>query len=830
MNMSLFKNYLVVALRHLKRNKTFAVVNIVGLSLGMTAAIVIGDYLRFETSFDDFHEQSENIYRVTTEWNSHITPEDKRATTMAWAGPGAKEAFQEVVDYTRFAPLHAISGEASIVFNDTPIQENNIYLADPGFIKVFSFHLLAGNPGSLLNDPNNMIITRSVAERYFKGMDALNKTVTLNAQNLTTNEFRITGIVDDPPPNSHIQFDFIISYNAIPKGLDSGSTYWHWDFTYCYLLLHPNVDVQVLAQKMSDLRVHDFGKEFGVWNDQVNFKLQRITAIHLKSSLKSELSVNSDNNAITFLTIIAFGILLSAYINYINLSTVSALQRRKEMGVRKVIGSSSRQLLTHVIAESLSINILSFILAIVLAYFFERCLSSVISIPWMLLNFELPSTQTVLLFSGVLLTGVLLSVIYPAYVLSSFRPAEVLKGNMNNKKGGGRSPLRNILTISQFAFCLLFIIGAFTLYRQLQFMRNYDLGMNTERVIVVNGYGFQSYNEYLNFKRIAESSPAVASVGYETAAPGDDIMMLGLRPKLAVKGNDVSAELKLVSVDEGLFNTLDINLLAGRQFESSIVSDSNAVMLNAEAAKILGYADPTSIIGQIIGGSKDKDLISGIIGEAKVVGVVADFHQRSLKNPLDPMIFVPSWNLDLGWNKRYYFIKVNGDTKEQSSAVALIRDAWIRSSPSHPFNYYFLETSIAQHYRYENDVAGLFVLFSGLSIFISALGLFGLIAFITINRTKEIGIRKVLGASVSSILTLLSGNIVRMLVVATIIALPLSWYAISRWIERYAFRIEISPVLFIWPILCVFMVAITTVVLRSLRTARDKPVNSLRQE
>jgi putative ABC transport system permease protein len=361
-------------------------------------------------------------------------------------------------------------------------------------------------------------------------------------------------------------------------------------------------------------------------------------------------------------------------------------------------------------------------------------------------------------------------------------------------------------------------------------MRNYDLGMTTERVIVVNGYGFQAYTEYLNFKRIAESAPAVTSVGYATAAPGDDIMMLGLRPRLGVRGNDASAEVKLISVDESLFKTLGIRLLAGRQFESGNIGDSTAVMLNVEAAKLLGYADLNSIIGQTIDGSKDKDIIAGTIGAVKVVGVVADFHQRSLRNPLDPMIFVPSWNLDLGWNKRYYFIKVNGDDKEQSAAVALIRDAWIQSSPSHPFSYYFLETSIAQQYRYENDVAGLFVLFSCLAVFISALGLFGLIAFITISRTKEIGIRKVLGASVSSILTLLSGNIVKMLVVATAIALPVSWYTISRWIERYAFRIEIGPLLFIWPVLCVFVIAITTVVLRSLRTARDNPVNSLRQE
>ncbi|MEP6736838.1 MAG: ABC transporter permease [Chryseolinea sp.] len=827
MNSTLISNYFTTAYRHLTKAKVFAFVNILGLALGMSAALLIYEYTLYERSFDTFHDGSENIYRVTTVWNKHLTPEDKRATTMPWSGPNVKEAFSEVLDYARIAALEPMTGTNSVSNGTVSFQEQNIFMADPGFLLIFSFELVQGDDNTALNEPGNIVITESIARKYFRGKDPIGSTLFMQADNLVTGDFKITGVIKDPPVNSHLQFDFLLSYKAIPSMLSDGSTYWHWDYTYCYLKVRPDTDIHNLEQKMSELRTHQYGKDFGTWNDQVDFKLQPIRDIHLNPSLRAEPSQNSDGRSVQFLMIVGFCILASAYINYFNMSTVSLLERRKEIGVRKVVGSSRAQLVLQFTAESFLINLFAFVVSIGLCFLSKPLLEYAFNIKWPDIN-DVRVLKEVFAAAVMLFTGVLLSSLYPSIVFTGFRPVDLLTGSMTSAGTAKNSfSMRHALTVAQFVFCFGFITGTIIIYRQLQFMQNHDLGMNMDRVVAIRGFGFQPYSEYQDFKHRLMSSPAVTSIGWSTAAPGDEVMMLGLRPMIKIEGEIDSAELKLVSIDEDFLSTLDIRLLAGRNFDPSIKTDSFAVVINEAAADALGFKDPNDLLGKTL---------TGILGErspVKIVGVTRNHHQRSLKDKFEPILYVPSWQLDLGWNNRYYFIKLDKDFLAKNSLDASIRElqlGWNQTSPKHPFSYTFLDSKFEDQYKSDVAFGKLFLYFSIFAVFIACLGLFGLVSYITLQRTREIGIRKILGATVKNILVLLTGDIVRLMILAAIFAVPLSWYIFDNWLQAYAFRISIGVALMCIPIGVIGLISILTVVFRSYNVATANPVDSIRHE
>ncbi len=822
MNAMLLRNYFKVSYRYLVKNRTFAIVNILGLALGMAAALLIYDYTRFEKSFDTFHVNADNIFRVTTAWNPTSTPGDVRATSVPWSGPGVKEAFPEVIAYSRFAPLHAMSGDKTISYNGVQIEEADIFLADPGFLRMFSFEMLEGNNETALNEPGNVVITKSVADKYFRDLDPVGKTVSLKAENLTESNYTITGVLQDPPENSHMKFDFLVSYNAIPSMLASGSTYWHWDFTYCYLLLRPDADAKELERKIAELRVSLFGKEFGDYNDVVKFRLQPIKDIHLYSSLRGELRLNGDGRSIEFLIIIGVCILLSAYINYVNLSTVKAVERRKEIGVRKVVGSTRRQLMLQLFVESMVINIIAFVLAILIAVGSAPLVEYAFAVKWPAFEFGFPSLRLMGYVGALLATGIFISAIYPAFVMTSFKPSVVLKGSKTSgMQSAGKMTFRKFLIVMQFVFCIGFITGTFVLYRQLQFMKSHDLGMNMEHVVVVKGYGFQKYEAFQNFKNRLSPNAAVTSIGYSTVAPGDEVILLGLKPVVSLTHEPEPEQLTMALVDDGFFQALDIKFVAGRNFDRTIKTDEQAVIINEAAARLLGYERAEEILNESLNGLQQNPV--------KIVGVIQNYHQRSLKNALEPMVFVPAWHDDYGWTKRYYFAKLKANAPLEST-VADIERAWKGASPEFPFSYTFLDSRFDHQYKSETAFGSLFLFFSAFAIFIACLGLFGLVAYITLQRTKEIGIRKVLGASVRNILVLISGDFMKLIVVASCLAVPLSWYGLSRWLESYAFRINLDVILFIYPVVSIFLLAILTVVWKAFKVALADPVESIRYE
>lgn len=825
------KNYFRISCRQLLKSKTFTVINILGLSISMAAALLIYQYTSYEDNFDSFHDKFDNIYRVTTVWNKDVTPEDKRATTVPWSGPGVKEAFSEIVDYTRFAPFSTFTGDTWITYGKKKFSEEKIFFADPGFLKIFSFPWIAGDKGSALSDRFKIVITESAAARYFEDENPIGKVLTINTHgNFPQSVFEVAGVIGDVPADSHLQFDFLVSYSSIWPGLSNGSTYWHWDYTYCYLLLNKHADARALEQKMSKLRLDQFGDDLGEWNDAIDFKLQALKDIHLFSRLKGELGINGDGLSIQFLKIIGVCILLMAYLNYVNLATVKAVERKTEIGIRKIVGSTRWQLTVQLLVESAILNLIAALLAVMIFVLCQPLLMSLTEIK----SFDLTSilmTPEILGWAGLTLAaGIFMSSLYPVLMLLSFKPVQVLKGNKVAASSGGID-LRKALIIVQFIFCVGFTVGTYALYEQLQYMKNIDMGMDVNQVLVVKGFGAQPYASYENFKSKLETSPSIKAVGTSSSAPSDEITNLSLRARVAVKGDgsSIGKEVKILTVDGDFFKTLDVKFLSGRNFDQSVPSDKEAVIVNEAAAELLGYEDP--------GDAANENLTWGrsIVGQgrqSRIIGVIRNYHQLSLKNAHEPLAFAPNVTNDWQWNKRYYFIRFEDHSTKAGFQTVInhVENSWKSTVKDEPFNYFFLDQYFDRQYKADAVISVLFTMFSIVAIVIACMGLFGLVAYTTLQRTREIGIRKVLGASVRNILGLLTRDFIQLMTIATALSIPLIVWGLHQWLSQYAFRIELTLWLFVLPISTVVLLALLTVMLRSMKVAVSNPVESLRYE
>jgi putative ABC transport system permease protein len=823
----MIRSYFTISWRYLSKNKTFSAINIVGLAFGMAAALLVYEFVSFEKSYDRFHQNGDQIFRVTTEWNKEVTPNDQRATTIAWSGPGVKEAFPEVIDYARFAPIDIFTGANAVRYKDVKIPEQRIFLADPSFFKIFSFPFLSGDPVTALVDPGSIVITASIAEKYFKGEDPMGKFLFIDTHgNVTEREsdmYKITGVVKDPPANSHLTFDFLLSFNMIYSDFHSGSMYWHWDYTYCYLLLHPNANVDELEKKMSTLRVKEFGKDMQHFKDVIDFNLQPLNDIHLYSSLHGEISANSDGRTLSFLIAVGICILACAYINYVNLSTVKAVERKTEIGIRKVVGSTKIQLVIQLLVEAFVLNGAALLFAILIFRLSVPVIESAFNIRWPEFDFSFFDGNFFVIASGIFASGILLSVLYPAFVLSRFRPAVALKGGHHLQGTRGMS-LRHSLIVLQFVFCIVFALGTYSLFRQQQFMLNYDLGMNLNRVLAVKGYGFQSYQVYENFRDQLATSPNVESVGTATTTPGDEIIDLSFNRIVSITGKEPAEKrLKMILVDEHFFNTLKVQLLAGRSFNPA-TAEKNVAMLNEAAAKLLGFDDPSQIINESV------TAIAAV--DPKIIGVIKNYNQRSLKNDFDPIIFLPMKDNDYSWNKRYFFVRFTDAQSPEDFAgyITAVEKVWKDVNPDKPFQYFFADSYFEHQYASDKTATSLFLFFASFVIFIACLGLFGMVAYTTLQRTKEIGVRKVMGASVNDILALLSKDFLKLISISTLIGVPVVVAGIQMWLQQYSFRIEITVWLLMLPLVCIFAIAMATVIFRSRKVAVSNPVDSLRYE
>ncbi|HAS42425.1 MAG TPA: ABC transporter permease [Microscillaceae bacterium] len=796
----MLKNYLKTAFRNLLRNKLFSVLNIMGLVIGMVACLLILQYVQHQNSYDSFHENAEKIYRIA---NASAKDASKEGTsTFLGTGQALKSEFPEVKAVTTI--IHGDNGLVN--YQGKRFNEKEFYFVDATFFEVFpSFKLLKGNPKTALNKPYTMVLTQRMADKYFGTKNPIGEVLEYNGKV----KYQITGVVENPPGNAHFRFNFLASNHDIRKAITQAKRTWTWPAFYTYIAFKSSDSPQKISAKLGGfLDKHLPEKRQGA----LKLALKPIQDIYL-SEAGPGLSAGGDAQTVNILLIVALFILVMAWVNYINLATARATERAREVGVRKVVGAYRQQLIGQFMGEALLVNLLAIALTLLLidylAPFFERF--AAIS----MMNNLWQNAQFWLMAGGILVIGTLLSGFYPAFVLSSYKPVLVLKGKISHSVQG-RS-LRKGLTLFQFAVSMILIGGTLTVYQQLQFMHNQALGMDIDQILIVQSPRVSNAEKDINvFRQKALSQAQVKSFSTSACLPG---WFNGEVEQVKIKGqNGEGITQSQLLVDDQYIPTYGLKLLAGKNFTPGKVEENKqSVVINALSAQRLGYK-PETIIDQ-----KIQLRFRGKAKVYKVIGVVNNFHHRSLKQTITPAIFrYRNEGLD------YYSIKLG--TGNPGSTIAAIKAAYLKLFPNDTFEYHFLDNAYNAQYKADQRFGDIFSLFSGLAMVVACIGLFGLASFTLLQRTKEVGIRKVLGASRKTLLALLLRDFLRPVLLAGVLAIPIMYWGMTEWLKNFAYRMLVDGWLLALPLLMVGLVALLTVVFQTLKVTRNNPIKALRYE
>jgi putative ABC transport system permease protein len=800
----MFKNYVLTTLRNISRRKGFSMLNVLGLSIGLAASLLIMQYVKDEFSYDDFHASKENIYRVQYDRYRDNELVLQCATTFPKVAPTLLADYPEVQKACR---LYLRYGGGVIRYDDIQMKEDNLFTADQSFFDIFSYPLLKGDRATALKEPNTAVVEEKTAHKYFGDADPIGKRLKFGNRE----EYEITGVIRSPE-NSHLKFSFLLSYPTLVKlyGPDVEQA-WGWYDFYTYIQLSPGADPKALEAKFPD-----FIKKYGAEGDdkKIKFSLQRLTDIHLNSDLLQEARVNGNGRSVYFLSIIAFFILVIAWVNYINLATARAVERAKEVGVRKAIGAGRLQLMGQFIAEALIVNFGAVITAVALMSAtipLFNTLSGKALTTSILTDPTLWYTAAALFLAGSALSG-----LYPAFVLSSYQPARVLKGSMKGTHEG--LLLRKMLVVMQFVASVALIAGTLIVYNQLQFMQNRDLGVDIDQVLVINAPGVTDTSTYVSqlrsFKSEVQRHPNVQSFTASSEVPGNLIYWTNGGKRIGGDQELPSIVMYRMGIDHNFFNTYKNKVLAGRVFSEDFTADTSNVILNRKAVEVLGFNTPENAVGGQVKIGDDT---------LTVVGVVENYHQEGLKSNFRQTAFhlLPE-------NHSYYSVKVQA--KDIDQTLAYIKEKYNQQFPENPFDYFFLDTFFQRQYQTDRQFGQVFGFFALLAIFVASLGLFGLASFTASQRTKEIGIRKVLGSTVPNIFLLLSKDFLKLVVIANVIAIPLVVYFMDKWLHTFAFRITIGYWIFLVSAVLTLLIALITVSFQSIRAAMANPVKSLRYE
>jgi putative ABC transport system permease protein len=799
------RNFFRIALRNLLSHKIFSFINIFGLALGIAASLLIFQYARFELSYDRFEPNASRIYRLQLDRYNNGKLSTQWAAGCTGIGPLVRDALPEIESFAR---LH--SAGTIVSYKDREYRENRMYFTTDDFLRMFSYHAVAGSATGALKELNSAVITESTARKYFGSEDPIGKNLSVHKK-----DFKVTAVIPDPPSNTHLKFDFLLSWaNVVKDQGPNANTVWFWDGFLNYIQVRPGTDPALLEKKIAAVVQAKWGGEMEKTHDGMVFHLQPLPDIHLYSHYIGETEVNGDGKAVYFLLIIAVFIIVIAWINYINLATARSIERAKEVGVRKVLGSLRRQLISQFLFESLLINGLAIVLAALLIL---ACLPLFNFITGQKLHFSIfgdPAFWGIL--SGLFITGTFLSGLYPAFVLSSFKPISILKGRLSKTSHGAL--LRQSLVVIQFIASVILMVGTFAVYRQLHFMQHQDLGVNITQTLVLRGPGSvdSTYEKKLTaFKTETLTIPGVKQLAVSTSVPGSQTGWNAGGIRLVGSDPTSANQYRVIGIDNDFLNTFELKLLAGRNFFPGL-ADSTSVLFNEAAIKKLGFNKPEDVISKRIE-------FWGI--QYTIVGVVSNHHQESLRQDYDAHIFrfMPDAN-------SYYSLKLSSDRNNWQEIITSVQRQWKNFFPGNPFEYFFLDEHFAEQYKADMQFGQTFGLFAGLAIFVSCLGLLGLASFVTSQRTKEIGIRKIVGANLPNILLLLTKDFMKPLIVSFIIATPLTWFLLQKWLENYAFRITLNPWMFILPILLILLIALFTVSSQTLKAATANPAKSLRTE
>jgi putative ABC transport system permease protein len=799
----MLKNYIKIALRNIIRQKGYSLINIASLSIGFFCCILILLYIRYELSYDKYHNDAQYIYRVVREHQGEPVWYNSSEHPLA---ASLKRDFPEIIKATRVKKNDDVG---LVEYNSKRFNEKDIYFVDPDFLEIFTFPLVSGDMSTALKEPFSVLITQEMAEKYFGKENPLNKVLRIKEwYSEDKHDYEIKGVLKNIPENSHFTFDFLISYNTLyslkKEGRESIEI-WSYYEPKTYITLQPHANPKELEEKFPAFLRKYKGDE----SASERIHLQPLIDIHLGGNLRFELETNSDLRYIYLFSAIAFFIMLIACLNYVNLSVARSTKRAVEVGMRKAVGAHKSQLVRQFIVESVVLSLLALLISFLFVDFALKTFSSLIERN---LQFSIFKDIYVLLFFTIaaIIVGIF-SGSYPAFFLSSFQPSNIIKGNLRVDSKGS-AVIRNSLVVIQFASSIALIICTFVIHNQLSYLKNTNLGFDKEQIITIYAMDRNLKKNSETFKNEMLKNPQILGVTasldlpitiHRTATAGLDKKMERQR-----------TELYFTFIDDNFFNVFDIPFAKGRNFSKEFSMDeAYSAIINETAAKNLGWQE--NPVG--------KRLYS-VGREWTVIGVIKDFHFHSLHWKIEPLVFIHHNN------QNFDFFSVKISPTNITKTISYIEKKWEKFSPEFPFEYTFLDERIDKIYKAEQKLAQSFNIFTFIAVFIACLGLIGLAAFILEQKKREIAIRKVFGASISNIFLLLTRKFTKWVLIANIIAWPVAYYAMSRWLEDFAYRIHIELLTFIMAAVLALIIALITVSYHTLKAAYADPVKALRYE
>lgn len=805
----MIKNYIKVVYRILVKNLSYSLINIFGLSVGIASCLLILGYIGYELSFDKFHKNASNIYRIAS-IQSNENRISEFASCPAPVGPTMKRDFPEVVDAVRFMP----TVQRMFKYEDKSFFQSKVLYADQSIFNVFSFELVEGDPESALTVPFTMIITENAAKKYFGDDSPVGKVMVWD----TRFQYTITGVVKNLPSNLHFDFEVLASFSTLIKyDARIGSSWTSWGFN-TYLLLENNVNIESFENK-----IKDFNKEYlepilepqGI---ELTTYLQALTSIHLFSSLQNELGDNSGIKVIFVFLTIGIIILIIACINFINLTTARSAERMKEVGIRKVLGAERNKIARQFWSESfifiLFSTFLGIIIAIIVLPYFNNIAAREISFEYLNLRLLIPSIIGILIFVGIL------AVFYPAFMISAFKPINSLKGIY--RKRSGSLIFHSVLIVFQFIISISLIIGTLLIFKQQKYLQNKELGFNKENLIVAAVHNDFLRTRLETFKDELLKIPGVESACGSSMVPGDAYLFnVGTYPEDYSRDNIFQMDNYLVDAD--YYKTLEILIVKGRSFLKGSINDiSNSVMINETAANRLGWKDP---VGKKIWFSP----VDSSSTPLTVIGVYEDIHHSSLYSVIEPTI-IQHTKIEgpISNRARRLSIRINQDNIQ--STINNIKEKWTEFFPEHPFYYFFLKETFESYHNSEKKLGTIFRSFSILAIIIACMGLFGLASYMAEQRTKEIGIRKTLGSDTKSIILLLCNKFIKLILLANIISWPICYMLINIWLKNFSYAVKPGVSIFLFSGMISIILSIITVSYQTLKAARSNPIRTLRYE
>ncbi len=805
----MLKNYIKIALRNLRRNKLYSVLNITGLAIGITCCMLILLYVQDELSYDRFHEKSTRIYRATT----HFVLKDRImdfASTAHVQGPMFKEEYPEVENYVRF---NSYGSRRMIRYEDVSYAEEKFIWVDNSVFDVFSFNLIKGNPKEALTKPNMVVITEDIAEKYFGDQDPIGKNLRIHNDEL----YMVTGIVENIPTNSHIRPDFLASFITLdlqPTGNAAADLVNNVDY-YTYLLLEEGADYKALEQKFVGFIEKYLSPLISSIGGSARYDLQPLTSIYLHSDLENELERTGDIAYVWLFSGIGLFILLLACLNFMNLSTARSANRAKEVGLRKVVGAQRAQLIKQFIGESMILTFIAILLSLFLVFFTLPIFNNISG-----KNLAMTYLSNPVLLLGLFGFFIIVSLIggsYPAFFLSAFRPVEVLQGRL--RRGAKNSVLRIALVSLQFTVSIVLIIGTLIVSKQLNYVRNKNLGYDKDHIIALRIRNEETQKRHEALRNALLTNPNILSVSASSSLP------LGQNSFSAhhIAGQPLSEMIMLHTqiVDEHFIDTYNMEIVEGRNFSRDFPTDlQEAIIVNEATVRKLGWQD------EALGKEIDALMSMTEMKTYRIIGVIKDYHFLSLHEEIQPLVL---YNAN-PYGGDYYRMSLRVRPENIQGTIGFLRSKWREFDSQYPLEFAFLDDQYDALYRAEERLGKLFGYFTALAILIGCLGLFGLSAYSAEQRTKEIGIRKVLGATTSNVTMLLVREFTKWVLLAVLIAWPVGYYIMNTWLQNFAYRIGLGVDTFLLAALLALVIAIMTVTYQAVKAAVANPVESLKYE